>query len=32
MEPNDFTYGSVVKASASLQSLEYGLMVHDKVV
>jgi pentatricopeptide repeat protein len=33
MEPDDFTYGSVVKACASaMQSLEYGLMVHDKVI
>ncbi|KAL6905270.1 hypothetical protein ACP4OV_002871 [Aristida adscensionis] len=32
MEPDDFTYGSVLKACASLQSLEYGLMVHNKVI
>ncbi|KAL6641402.1 hypothetical protein ACP70R_019583 [Stipagrostis hirtigluma subsp. patula] len=32
MEPDDFTYGSVLKACASLQSLKYGLMVHDKVI
>jgi pentatricopeptide repeat protein len=32
MEPDDFTYGSVLKACANLQSLEYGLMVHDKVI
>ncbi|CAM0911310.1 unnamed protein product [Alopecurus aequalis] len=32
MEPDDFTYGSVLKACAALQSLEFGLMVHDKVI
>ncbi|KAF0928705.1 hypothetical protein E2562_006128 [Oryza meyeriana var. granulata] len=32
MRPDDFTYGSVLKACAALQSLEYGLMVHDKVI
>lgn len=32
MEPDDFTYGSVLKACAALQSLEYGLMVHDKII
>lgn len=32
MGPDDFTYGSVLKACAALQSLEYGLMVHDKVI
>ncbi|KAF8727981.1 hypothetical protein HU200_018553 [Digitaria exilis] len=32
MEPDDFTYGSVFKACAGLQSLEYGLMVHNKVI
>ncbi|XP_037411007.1 pentatricopeptide repeat-containing protein At3g02330, mitochondrial-like isoform X2 [Triticum dicoccoides] len=32
MEPDDFTYGSVLKACATLQSLEFGLMVHDKVI
>ncbi|TVU31850.1 hypothetical protein EJB05_23552, partial [Eragrostis curvula] len=31
-EPDDYTYGSVLKACASLQSLEYGLMIHDKVI
>lgn len=32
MEPDDFTYGSVLKACAALQSLEFGLMVHNKVI
>lgn len=32
LEPDDFTYGSVLKACAGLQSVEYGLMVHDKVI
>ncbi|XP_052133860.1 pentatricopeptide repeat-containing protein At3g02330, mitochondrial [Oryza glaberrima] len=32
MKPDDFTYGSVLKACAALRSLEYGLMVHDKVI
>lgn len=32
MEPDDFTYGSVLKACAALQSSEFGLMVHNKVI
>lgn len=32
MEPDDFTYGSVLKACAGLQSLEYGLVVHGKAI
>ncbi|KAM0856866.1 hypothetical protein ACQ4PT_048832 [Festuca glaucescens] len=29
---DDFTYGSVLKACAALQSLEFRLIVHDKVI
>jgi hypothetical protein len=29
MEPDDFIYDSVFKACAALQSLEFGLLVHD---
>ncbi|KAG0534796.1 hypothetical protein BDA96_04G310700 [Sorghum bicolor] len=32
MEADDFTYGSVLKACAGLQSLEYGLVVHGKAI
>ncbi|CAD6268558.1 unnamed protein product [Miscanthus lutarioriparius] len=32
MEPDDFTYGSVLKACAGLQSLEYGSVVHGKAI
>nr|CAD1822984.1 unnamed protein product [Ananas comosus var. bracteatus] len=32
MEPDEFTYGSVVKACAGLGSLDYGMMVHDKII
>lgn len=32
MEPDEFTYGSVLKACAGLQSLDCGLKVHDKII
>ena len=32
MEPDEFTYGSVLKACAGLQSLDSGLKVHDKII
>ncbi|XP_008783105.2 pentatricopeptide repeat-containing protein At3g02330, mitochondrial [Phoenix dactylifera] len=32
MEPDEFTYGSVLKACAGLQSLDNGMKVHDKII
>ncbi|KAM0942604.1 putative tetratricopeptide-like helical domain superfamily, DYW domain-containing protein [Dioscorea sansibarensis] len=32
MEPDEFTYGSVLKACASLESLDFGIKVHDKII
>lgn len=32
MEPDEFTYGSVLKACASLESLDFGVKVHDKII
>jgi pentatricopeptide repeat protein len=31
MEPDDFTYGSVLKAYSALQSLEFGLIVMTRL-
>ncbi|ONK76697.1 uncharacterized protein A4U43_C03F31180 [Asparagus officinalis] len=32
MDPDDFTYGSVLKACAGLQSRDYGEKIHDKII
>ena len=32
MEPDDFTYGSVVKACAGQQALNYGMEIHGRIV
>ncbi|XP_010257871.2 PREDICTED: pentatricopeptide repeat-containing protein At3g02330 [Nelumbo nucifera] len=32
MEPDEFTYGSVLKACASLEALNYGLEIHNRII
>ncbi|XLT27531.1 hypothetical protein HN873_058823, partial [Arachis hypogaea] len=32
MEPDDFTYGSVVKACAAQQALNYGMEIHGQII
>ncbi|KAF9612066.1 hypothetical protein IFM89_037985 [Coptis chinensis] len=32
LEPDEFTYGSILKACAGLRHLDYGLEVHDRVI
>ncbi|XP_072969663.1 pentatricopeptide repeat-containing protein At3g02330, mitochondrial isoform X2 [Typha angustifolia] len=32
MEPDEFTFGSVIKACAGLQSLCYGMKIHNKII
>ncbi|XWS75609.1 hypothetical protein CRYUN_Cryun01aG0105700 [Craigia yunnanensis] len=32
MEPDEFTYGSVLKACAGQQALNYGMEIHDRII
>ncbi|KAK9272083.1 hypothetical protein L1049_002452 [Liquidambar formosana] len=32
MEPDEFTYGSVLKACAGQKALNYGMEIHDKII
>lgn len=32
MEPDEFTYGSVLKACASQQTLNYGMEIHNRII